>query len=106
MAAREVRMRTHSMTRFGLLGAMLVAAVLSGCASSASTSGTAGVGTPGAATATASGPTATPTPPPHALAWFQMDASKVGQIWASINGAAAHQITHMTGSGADCARDE
>jgi len=102
MAAREVRMRTHSMTRFAFLGAMLVAAVLSGCASSAST----GAGTPGAATATASGPTATPTPPPHALAWFQMDASKVGQIWASINGAAAHQITHMTGSGADCARDE
>ncbi len=35
-----------------------------------------------------------------------MDAGNVGQIWASINGAAAHQITHMTGSGADCARDE
>jgi hypothetical protein len=40
------------------------------------------------------------------LAWFQMDGSNVGQIWASINGGAPAQITHMAPSGADCARDE
>jgi hypothetical protein len=48
----------------------------------------------------------TPTPPPHALAWFQMDSAKTGQIWASVNGGSAHQITHMPSSSADCPRNE
>ena len=40
---------------------------------------------------------------PHALAWFQQDQRQVGQLWASVNGGRAHQVTHMTASTGACA---
>lgn len=60
----------------------------------------------GTGTATPPAPTATPTPPPHALAWFQEDGAGVGQIWASVNDGAAHQVTHMVRPSGDCVRDQ
>ncbi|HET9111464.1 MAG TPA: hypothetical protein VFN78_11605 [Ktedonobacterales bacterium] len=66
---------------------------------SGGTSGTSTGGSSTAATAThssGSAPTATPQPaPPHAFAWYQRDSSNTAQIWASINGAAPRQITHI-----------
>ncbi|HEX9068843.1 MAG TPA: hypothetical protein VF807_08745 [Ktedonobacterales bacterium] len=87
-------------SRAGLIavGALLSGAIVFfGCA----------LGSPSATgTPTPHGPTATPTPPPHALAWFQQDSAGVGQIWASVNDAAAHQVTHMAAPSGDCVRDQ
>jgi hypothetical protein len=55
---------------------------------------------------TTGGPTATPAPPSHALAWFQNDSAGVGQVWASLNGGAASQITHLTVPSGECVRDD
>lgn len=104
-------MRFHLRFRSIVVGALLLCVALAGCATS-TVGGEAGTtpgatrgsgGTPAAAAATA---TPTPPPPPHALAWFQSDSHHVGQIWASINGATAHQITHMPSSTADCPYNE
>jgi len=87
-------------SRAGLItvGALFSAAiVLFGCALGSPSV----IGTP-----TPLGPTATPTPPPHALAWFQQDGAGVGQIWASVNDGAAHQVTHMAAPSGDCVRDQ
>src|SRR6478672_10067303 len=78
-------------------GSLARALAIFGCAVAGGTSG--GGGTTG-------GPTATPTPPPHALAWFQTDSAGVGQIWASINGETARQITHLTIPSDECVRDD
>src|SRR6516225_8852432 len=88
--------------------------LLTGCSffssSSGSTTGGGGSTTGGGEGSTTGGgggaPTATPTPPPHALAWFQKDGSGVGQIWASVNGGSAHQVTHMAALSGDCVRDQ
>lgn len=85
--------------------------VLFGCSlpgATGSSSSTPGEGAGATATGGSSGSaraTATPTPPPHALAWFQQDSHQVGQIWASVNGGAAHQVTHMPASTAECRYD-
>jgi hypothetical protein len=56
------------------------------------TTGTIGGTSPTATTR----PTATPAgPPPHAFAWTQYDAHSIPQIWASVNGAAPVQVTHL-----------
>lgn len=86
--------------------------VLFGCSLPGGGSSTSTGSTPGATSGTGSGstpgaPTSTPLPPPpHALAWFQTDSHGVGQIWASVNGGSAHQVTHMAASTADCKYDE
>ena len=79
-----------------------VAMVIWGCAiGTGSTSGTSTGGSSSTSSATATStsgaaPTATPRPaPPHAFAWYQRDAHDTAQIWASINGAAPRQITHV-----------
>jgi hypothetical protein len=87
-------------TRTGLVVASVllsIAVVVLGCAVG---------GTTGAGTTTTSRPTATPTPPPHALAWFQTDSAGVGQVWASLNGGTARQITHLTVPSGACVRDD
>ena len=67
---------------------------------------TTGGATTGGGGTTGAAPTATPHPaPPHALAWFQIDGSSVGQIWASINGGSPVQITHIAPSAAECRYD-
>jgi hypothetical protein len=70
-----------------------LALVISGCASvNGVSSGT----STGSGSTAATTPTATaPSTPPHAFAWYQRDSSNTAQIWASINGAAPHQITHV-----------
>jgi len=78
-------------------GLLALALAIFGCAFGGGTSG---------GGRTTGGPTATPTPPPHALAWFQTDSAGVGQIWASLNGGAAHQITHLTIPSGECVRDD
>jgi hypothetical protein len=84
-----------------LAGALLLA----GCSVSSSSGSTTGGGsTAGGGTTT--GPTAPPTAPPRALAWFQVDGAGAGQIWASINGDSARQITHMAALSGDCVRDQ
>lgn len=85
-----------------------IAVAIAGCATtsgatSGTTSGTAsGTATVTAPTATATSgggpaaPTATPQPaPPHAFAWYQYDSHHAPQIWASVNGASPHQVTHI-----------
>lgn len=82
------------------LGAIVSSAiVLFGCSLGSSSASVVG-------TATTTSATATPTAPPHALAWFQEDGSGVGQIWASINDGPAHQVTHMAQPAGDCVRDQ
>ena len=106
----ENYMRSHGKSWPTVAGALLACAiVLFGC--SLSTPGSASSSTPNATSGSGGGTpaaaaTATPLPRPHALAWFQMDSHNVGQIWASVNGGAAHQVTHMPSSSADCARNE
>lgn len=91
--------RSRPSSGLGLAGALLALALaILGCSLGTTGGGTAGGGT--------SGPTATPTPPQHALAWFQMDGSNVGQIWASVNDGAAHQVTHVSAPSGDCVRDQ
>ncbi|HEY1390363.1 MAG TPA: hypothetical protein VGF38_17635 [Ktedonobacterales bacterium] len=106
-------MRSHGKTWPTVICALLACIiVLFGCSlpgTTTSSSSTPGEGAGATATGGSSGPagaTATPTPPPHALAWFQSDSHHVGQIWASINGGAAHQVTHMPSSTADCPYNE
>jgi hypothetical protein len=81
------------------LAALASILVLAAC-SITSTGGGTTTGTPGAGGTP--GATATPTPPSHALAWYQYDASNVPQIWASINGGTATQITHVAPDHSDC----
>jgi hypothetical protein len=78
----------------GLVAVIVLLALVSMACGTTSGSGT--------TTATA---TATPTPPPHVLAWFQTDSANVGQVWASTNGAAPSQITHMTIPSGECVRN-
>jgi hypothetical protein len=35
-----------------------------------------------------------------------VDGSGAGQIWASVNGGSAHQVTHMAALSGDCVRDQ
>ncbi len=83
-------------------------ALLSACASTSggapTGTGTAtGTGVASATATTAAAATATPVvAPPHAFAWYQIDAHHVPQIWASVNGAAPVQITHVAPDGAEC----
>ena len=83
-----------------------IAALVAGCATtsggtSGATSGAAtGTSTASGPTATATSsapaPTATPLPaPPHAFAWYHYDSHQAPQIWASVNGASPHQVTHI-----------
>ncbi len=77
-------------------GLLALALTIFGCAVGGGTSG--GGGTTG-------GPTATPTPPHHALAWFQTSGSgidAVGDLWASVNDGPAHQVTHTVSLHQDC----
>lgn len=105
-------MRMRARARFIKVGTLfsialiLVGSALSGCAASSPSVSVTGRATSPAATATSPRPTATPTPPRHALAWFQQDSAGVGQIWASVNDGAAHQVTHMAKPSGDCVRDE
>lgn len=80
-------------TRARLLGRLLPAALFLFACGGATSAG----GPPTASTATpAPRATATPAgPPSHAFAWTQYDTHYVPQIWASINGAAPAQITHL-----------
>jgi hypothetical protein len=100
-------MRHVSSSRWWTLGLTLsLAALLAGCGGTGGGGSSSGAGTgAGSATATATtaGATATPvTAPPHAFAWFQYDAHHVPQIWASVNGAAPTQITHVAPDGHEC----
>ena len=108
-------MRFHRTLRSSWLlatSALLLCVILAGCGSSTPSSDAHGPtgstpgsgGSPGSASATATSASSTPAPP-HALAWFQQDSHQVGQIWASLNGGAAHQITHMPASTAECRYD-
>jgi hypothetical protein len=77
-------------------GFLALALAIFGCAIGGGTSG--GGGTTG-------GPTATPTPPHHALAWFQTSGSgdaTVGDLWASVDDGAAHQVTHTVSQHQEC----
>jgi hypothetical protein len=77
-------------------GFLALALAIFGCAIGGGTSG--GGGTTG-------GPTATPTPPHHALAWFQTSGSgdaAVGDLWASVDDGAAHQMTHTASQHQEC----
>jgi hypothetical protein len=77
-------------------GLLALALAIFGCAVGGGTSG--GGGTTG-------GPTATPTPPHHALAWFQTSGSgdaAVGDLWASVDDGAAHQVTHTVSQHQEC----
>lgn len=77
-------------------GLLALALAIFGCAVGGGTSG--GGGTTG-------GPTATPAPPQHALAWFQTSGSgvdAVGDLWASVNDGAAHQVTHTVSLHQEC----
>lgn len=95
------RDQIRRMSGFGSAWAVLALALaILGC-SLGTTSGVGG--TTGGGT---TGPTMTRTPPQHALAWFQMDGSGVGQIWASVNDGTAHQVTHMSAPSGDCVRDQ
>src|SRR5690349_10991406 len=107
-------MRFHGKTWPTVICALLACIIvlfgcsLPGATGSASSTPGEGVGAGSTATGGSSGSaraTATPTPPPHALAWFQQDSHQVGQIWASVNGGAAHQVTHMPASTAECRYD-
>ncbi|MGH2501784.1 MAG: hypothetical protein ACRDID_04620, partial [Ktedonobacterales bacterium] len=74
-----------------------VALAISGCGGASGGASTAGGA--GATATHASGPAATATAatpaPPHAFAWYQRDSHNTAQLWASINGAAPRQITHL-----------
>ncbi len=87
-----------------LLALLASLALLAGCSSSASTAR--GHGTTPTATGAHGAPSSSTSPPasapPHAFAWTQFDGSGTPQIWASINGAAPAQITHVAPAGADC----
>jgi hypothetical protein len=103
-------MRSHGKSWPTVVCALLACIiVLFGCSfpsPGGSSSGAPGATSTGGAPGSSATATATPPPPPHALAWFQMDSHNVGQIWASVNGGAAHQVTHMPASSADCRYDE
>lgn len=94
---RSGRQSRAGLITFGTLFSCAV--VIFGCGLGS----TAGAGT---STPTLPRATATPTSPPHALAWFQQDGAGVGQIWASVNDGAAHQVTHMVRPAGDCVRDQ
>jgi hypothetical protein len=102
-------MTRQTRTHLALISTLLALALaILGCA--VSTGATTGGGTTsgGGTTGPTPTPTRTPTPappPPHALAWFQMDGSSVGQIWASVNDGAVHQVTHQPASAAECRYD-
>lgn len=93
----------HLPRRLALAAPLLVVMLLvSACASTATV--TVG-GTPGSGTATPSHAGATATPasaPPHALAWIQHDSAHMPQIWASVNGGSAHQVTHFPAPADGC----
>lgn len=80
--------------------------VITGCSSDATFYDSSG-STPASASTPGSGSVATMTASrgPHALAWFQPDSKQVGQIWASVNGGAAHQVTHMPPPTGACRND-
>ncbi len=82
-----------------------VALAIAGCGSTVTVTSTPGA-TPTATTHHGTTPTPTPTTPPvappHAFAWFQVDASHVPQIWASVNGGVPYQITHVAPDGSAC----
>lgn len=92
-----------------ILGCTLLFAIaLAGCGTPTPSDTTYG-STPGATSSSSASSAATATatpPPPRALAWFQTDSHNVGQIWASVNGETAHQITHMPPSTEECRYDE
>src|SRR6185437_7155022 len=106
-------MRSHVKSWPTVICALLACIImmLSGCAlpgapgSSSSTPGEGAGATVTGSSPVAAGATATPRPPSRALAWFQQDSHQVGQIWASVNGGAAHQVTHMPASTAECRYD-
>jgi hypothetical protein len=88
-----------------------VALALAGCSGStvtvsATPPGGTGAGTPTATPTSSHGTSPTPTPstpaPPHAFAWFQVDAAHVPQIWASLNGGVPQQITHVASDHSAC----
>src|SRR5260370_23804073 len=91
-------------TLLALLALVASLAPLAGCSSSASSAR--GHGTTPTATGAHGAPSSSTSPPasapPHAFAWTQFDGNGSPQIWASINGAAPAQITHVAPAGADC----
>jgi len=115
---RTTRLLRHSRSPFtisylAVVALLTLALALAGCSSSAgSTTGGGSTTTGQGATATATANlgdgsgagTATPTTPPpaHAFAWYQIDGSHVPQLWASLNGGAPQQITHVAPDGAAC----
>ena len=97
-----------------IVALLALALALAGCSSTAGTT-TTGTSTTGSGTGSTTTPTAnvgdgvgagTATPsvpaPAHAFAWYQLDGSQVPQIWASLNGGASQQITHVAPDGAAC----
>jgi hypothetical protein len=98
-----IRSRAHSWL-LALSATLVSAMILAGCSVGSSSRTTTGGGTTGGGVTP--GPTATPTAPPRALAWFQVDGAGAGQIWASLNGDSARQITHMAALSGDCVRDQ
>ena len=90
-----------------LLGAcaLVFYVVITGCSSNATFYDPAGSVPPSTAAPGGVATTAAVTRLPHALAWFQPDSHQVGQIWASVNGGSAHQVTHMPASTASCRND-
>jgi hypothetical protein len=76
-------------------GFMALALAIFGCA----------VGGASGGGGTTGGPTATPAPPHHALAWFKTSGSgvdAVGDLWASVDEAPAHQVTHTVSLHEEC----
>ncbi|HET9981022.1 MAG TPA: hypothetical protein VFQ32_11290 [Ktedonobacterales bacterium] len=81
--------------------------VITGCSSDATFYDSSGSTPASGSTPGSSGDVSTITASgsPHALAWFQPDSKQVGQIWASVNGGAAHQVTHLTPVAGACRND-
>ena len=87
--------------------ALLICVAVAGCGSTAGLDGAID-STPvnsGGTTNSGGAPSTGKSGPPHALAWFQPDSQQVGQIWASVNGGAAHQVTHLPASTGACRDD-
>lgn len=98
-------MDARTRRRFAVLGAVVALALaILGCSATTGTGTTGGGGTTVGGGTTGGGSTATPSTAHYALAWVQVDTSNNAQVWARINGGAAQQITHRTGTN-NCGRN-
>jgi hypothetical protein len=114
---RSISLHSRRWISFLLVSLLLLLAACSTTADTSPNGPTSGTGNSGgpsggsstaAAISTASGSSPTSTPaapaPSHAFAWSQLDHASppTPQIWASINGGAPRQITHLPPVTTDC----